>query len=114
MDIKKIIVIDGSAGGIQAATQLAAKIPPDLPVTIFVVIHMAKTSSAEIILQQLQNNSSYKCVIPKDNEAIKYGHLYLAPPDLHLLIKRDVIRLIKEPHETAGGYQLMYCSAWQR
>jgi len=97
--LKKIIVIGASAGGIKALTDLISVIPGNLPTAIFIVLHLSKKSSSEIILQHLAKFTDYKCKVAVDNEAIMPGVIYIPPPDFHLVLKRDVIRLTKGPHE---------------
>jgi two-component system chemotaxis response regulator CheB len=99
MEIKKVIVIGASAGGIKATVTLLEKIPKDLPIALFVVIHLAKISMPEIILQQLQKATTYKCRIPGNEEPIEAGYLYLAPADKHLLIDKTTVRIIMGAHE---------------
>jgi two-component system chemotaxis response regulator CheB len=99
MDIKNIIVIGASAGGIKAIYQLIERIPPDLPLAIFIVIHISKNSQPDIIAQQLQKKTAYTCLMAQDNEEIKSGHIYLAPTNHHLLVKKGYMRLIDGPHE---------------
>ncbi|MDB5111599.1 MAG: Protein-glutamate methylesterase [Mucilaginibacter sp.] len=99
MEIKNVIVIGASAGGIKAVTELISKIPENLPVALFVVIHMAKNSHPDVIIHQLQKKTSYHCTLSQDGEDIKAGYLYMAAPDQHLLVKPGLIRLIKGAHE---------------
>ncbi len=40
-----------------------------------------------------------QAIHPKDGEAIQQGRIYVAPPDLHLLVKRGYIHLARGPHE---------------
>jgi len=58
MDIKNIIVIGASAGGIKAVTELAGKLPENLPVALFVVIHISRNSQPEVIVSILQKKNS--------------------------------------------------------
>jgi two-component system chemotaxis response regulator CheB len=99
MNIKNIIVIGASAGGIKAIYQLIEKIPPDLAVAMFIVIHISKNSRPDIIAEQLQKKTAYTCLMAEDNELIKSGHIYLAPTNRHLLVKNGFMRLIDGPHE---------------
>jgi two-component system chemotaxis response regulator CheB len=99
MDIKNIIVIGASAGGIKAVYQLIETIPPDLPVAMFVVIHISKNSQPDIIAQQLQKKTVYTCLMAQNNEPVKSGHIYLAPTNHHLLLKNGYMRLTDGPHE---------------
>jgi two-component system chemotaxis response regulator CheB len=98
-DIKNIIVIGASAGGFRAINQLIANIPDQLPTAIFVVMHMGKQSMPEIILQHIQKNTGFSCVLPSHGDPIKKGHLYIAPRDCHMLLTKGVIHITKGPHE---------------
>jgi two-component system chemotaxis response regulator CheB len=99
MEVDKVVVIGASAGGLKAVYQLVGNLPPDLPLTIFVVIHMSKHSQPDVIVQQLQKSTSYKCAVATDGLPIEMGSIYLAPADSHLLIKRGKMRLGHGPHE---------------
>ncbi len=99
MELKNLIVMGASAGGFQAVSELVKKIPGNLPIAIFVVIHLSKSSSSEVLINLLTKNTSYKCKVPNDKEPILPGHLYLAPPDYHLFISSENIRVIKGAHE---------------
>jgi two-component system chemotaxis response regulator CheB len=99
MEVEHIIVIGSSAGGIKAVDQLLGKLSPDLPVAIFVVIHMSKYSQADILRRQFQRNTTYECLIAADGQLITAGKIYLAPADRHLFIKPNTIRLTNGPHE---------------
>lgn len=97
--VKKIIVIGASAGGFDAVTELISAFPADMEAAVFVVLHLSKTSAGKIILQHLQKYSAFTCTMPANNEAIKCGHLYLAPPDCHMMIKKDSIVIHNGPQE---------------
>jgi two-component system chemotaxis response regulator CheB len=99
MEVKNIIVIGLSAGGIKAVDQLFGKLSPGLPVAIFVVVHMSKHSQADILCRQFQRSTSYECLVAADWEPITAGKIYLAPADRHLFIKPGSIRLTDGPHE---------------
>jgi two-component system chemotaxis response regulator CheB len=99
MELKRIVVIGASAGGIKAINQFVSNLPADLELAIFIVIHMSKMSRADIIQQQLQKNTSYNCLVANDGEEIKAGNIYLSPADVHLLIKPGVMYLVRGPHE---------------
>lgn len=98
-DIKYIIVIGASAGGFKAVTELISRLPPDLPTAIFIVMHLARSSSPEIIRNYLEKFSGYDCRIATDDEPITRGRIYLAPADFHMIIKKDRLHLTKGPHE---------------
>lgn len=99
MEINAVVVIGGSAGGYQAVADLMAIVPPDLDAAFFVVVHIARKSVGTVLEQYIQKHTSYKCSIAKDNEEIKKGHLYVAAPDFHLIVKNGYMRVIRGPHE---------------
>jgi two-component system chemotaxis response regulator CheB len=99
MEIKKIIVIWASAGGIKAVTQLVSTLPAELPVAVLIVLHMSKHSQADVIVNQMQKLTAYKCLVAHNDLDIQAGHIYLAPADQHLLLKPGKIRLHFGPHE---------------
>ncbi|RYY28045.1 MAG: chemotaxis protein CheB [Sphingobacteriaceae bacterium] len=98
-EIKYIIVIGASAGGFTAITELVSRLPPKLPTAIFIVLHLAQTSSAEVICRHLAKSTTYECRVAKNDEPILAGKIYIAPPDYHLLLTKHHLRLRKGAHE---------------
>jgi two-component system chemotaxis response regulator CheB len=99
MEVKFVIVIGSSAGGIKAVNQLIGKLPQNLPVAIFIVIHLSKNSQADILRQQFQRNTTYECQIAADGQPITAGKIYIAPANRHLFIKPNIVRITNGPHE---------------
>jgi len=97
--IKKIIVIGASAGGMQATAQLLSKLDPELDVSVFVVLHVAKHAMGEVITHYMQKHTTIPCSIAINNEPIKSRHIYIGPPDRHLIIKPGVILINDGPSE---------------
>jgi two-component system chemotaxis response regulator CheB len=93
-----IIVIGASAGGVEALTKLIKELPSDLPAALFVVLHVPEKGSS-VLPQILNRAGKLKADHFKDGEEIKYGHIYVAPPGNHLLVKRGHICLKPGPRE---------------
>ncbi|XWK87127.1 MAG: chemotaxis protein CheB [Phormidium sp.] len=93
-----IIVIGASAGGVETLTKLVRTIPADIPAAIFVVVHISP-HSVSLLPKILQRCSSIPISHAKDGEAIKPGHIYVAPPNFHLLVKQEYIKLTHGPKE---------------
>jgi two-component system chemotaxis response regulator CheB len=94
-----IIVMGASSGGIQALIEVVSGLPKNLPAALFVVLHVPARSKSE--LPQILNRAGplpAKHAI--DNEAIVPGRIYVAPPDLHLLLKDGRTRLVRGPKES--------------
>jgi two-component system chemotaxis response regulator CheB len=98
MKVHDIIVIGSSTGGIEALPQVIGSLPKDLPASVFVVQHIAPSSKG-YLAKILDRTSQLRVVEATDNEKIQRGHVYVAPPDLHLLIKDHHIRVVRGPKE---------------
>jgi two-component system chemotaxis response regulator CheB len=99
MEVKNLVVIGASAGGINALIQLVGNLPAGLPIAVFVVIHMSKQSQAGIITNRLQKSTPYNCRVAENDTTIEAGHIYLAPTDWHLFLKPGKMLLLHGPHE---------------
>lgn len=98
---RDIIVIGASAGGVEALTRLASELPPDLPAAVFVTLHFPR-STPSVLPRILGRAGPLPALHPVDGEPIRHGHLYVAPPDFHLLVRPDVIRLVRGPTENGN------------
>lgn len=94
-----IIVIGASAGGIEAVEGLLGFLPSNLPAAIFVVIHIPpdNPSSLPKIFQRSTKLKVQQGI--SDGEPIRNGWVYVAPPDLHLTIEKNRVRLARGPKE---------------
>src|SRR5690349_3262216 len=90
-----IIVMGASAGGLEALDRVIGGLPALLPVSSFVVQHMAPESTGDALLQRLARHKSFKCKLARDGESFKAGSLYIAPADYHLLVKKKTVLVTK-------------------
>ena len=93
-----IFVIGASAGGIEALTRLVRTLPASFPGTLFVVLHLPAESPSFLPLI-LSRSGPLKATHPKDRERISPGHMYVAPPDYHLLVESGYVRIVRGPKE---------------
>ena len=96
---RDIIVIGASAGGYEALKILVSGLPANLPASVFVVWHMAPEIRESVLPYALQKAGKLPAKQAVDGEAIKTGQIYVAPPDFHLLLETDRIRVTKGPKE---------------
>ena len=94
-----VIVIGTSAGGMAALTRLIAHLPATLPAAVLVVQHLARDSNADVLVARLATHTALTCHVATDHAPLLAGHLYLAPPDRHLLLKENQLLVTKGPHE---------------
>jgi two-component system, chemotaxis family, protein-glutamate methylesterase/glutaminase len=95
---RDIVVIGASTGGLQAVLELLAPLPVDLAAAIFIVVHTAPEGSG-LFADILERNGTWNVGYATDLEEIRHGRVYVAPPDRHLLIKRDRVRVTPGPKE---------------
>lgn len=93
-----IIVIGASTGGVEALSTLARSLPRDVPAALFVVVHIpAQAPSALPTI--LERSGPLPARHAVDGEPIQPGRIYVAPPDLHLLVESGRVRLMRGPKE---------------
>lgn len=98
---RHIIVIGAFAGGVEALTTLVRDLPPAISAAIFVTIHFPPDTSSALA-RILRRAGSLNAVHATDGQAIAEGTIFLAPPDNHLLLFRDSMRLYRGPRENGN------------
>jgi two-component system chemotaxis response regulator CheB len=95
---RDVIVIGASAGGVQALQSLVSQLPPELPASVLVVLHLmsAGTSVLDSILGRAGQLPATQA---RDGERLERGHIYCAPPDFHMLLRGSAIHLSAGPRE---------------
>lgn len=81
-----LVVVGASWGGLQALRWLLEGLPGDFPTPLVVAQHRANDSS-DVMVRMLRGHSSLAISEASDKDAIEPGHVYIAPPDYHLLIE---------------------------
>jgi len=90
-----LVVVGVSSGGLHALQTLLAGLPGDFPWPLAVVQH--RTLDADDTLARLlQTRTVLPVTDVLDKEPIQPGHVYLAPPDYHLLVEAGWFALSKD------------------
>ncbi len=96
---KRCIVIGASAGGFEVVVDnIVAQLPADLPVPVFLVMHVPAYSPS-YMPEILNKAGPLPAVHPKDGTKIEPGHIYVAPPDHHLLLDDGYVAVKRGPKE---------------
>ncbi|WP_018622195.1 chemotaxis protein CheB [Spirosoma luteum] len=95
---RDIIVIGASAGGVYALKELVMALPASFPASIFVVLHKSATEPS-YLPQILSQAGQLPADHPEDGTSIQSGHIYIAPPDRHLLLEPGRVLVRKGPKE---------------
>lgn len=99
--VKSIVAIGTSTGGPKALQEVIPLIPPDVESAFLVVQHMP-AGFTKSLAKRLDSMSGVNVKEAEDNEVIKNAHVYIAPGDYHMTIKKTGdslyrIKLTKDP-----------------
>lgn len=89
-------VVGASAGGVEALRELVAQLPGDYKGALLVVLHVAPMGTS-VLPQILSRAGELTATHAEDGEEIKAGHIYVAPPDKHLLVSNGRLSLDRGP-----------------
>jgi len=88
-----IVVIGASAGGLPPLRYLVEALPIPCAASIFVVMHIGANRSS---LPALLTRPGLPSEFAQDGTLIESGHLYIAPPDQHMVLEPGWIRLNRD------------------
>jgi two-component system chemotaxis response regulator CheB len=95
---RQIIVIGGSSGALRPLQHILKALPADLPAAVFAVLHVAPYGGTGLF-DHLARLTPMKSVVGQDGDPLENGKIVFAPPDNHLVIKSDHIRVVRTPRE---------------
>jgi two-component system chemotaxis response regulator CheB len=99
MASRDLIVVGASTGGVEALVELAGGLPPGFPASVLVVCHFPP-GSRSILPEILSRAGPLPAGHPVDGEPVLPGHIYVAPPDQHMVVgSGGRIRLTREARE---------------
>ena len=93
-----VIAIGASAGGIEILFELVADLPRELDASVFVVVHML-SGHASTLPELLAERGAMSASHPLHGEPIRPRHIYVAPPDNHLLLRSGTMEVVRGPKE---------------
>lgn len=97
MPRRSVVVIGASAGGIEALRELLKPLPQTFDAAILIVLHTS--SHASSLAAILQRATELPVSYAQDWEPIEKAHVYIAPPDFHLIVEGNLLRVIQGPRE---------------
>ena len=81
----RVVVIGASWGGLNALTIIVAGLARDFVTPVVVVQHRAKESDG-LLAELLQDHTHLRVCEVDDKQPVAASHVYIAPPDYHLLL----------------------------
>lgn len=84
----KLIVLCASAGGLNALSTILSALSANLPAAIAIVQHIAPKYPSHLA-DILSRRTALKVKQAAAEDVLRPGHVYIAPPDRHLLVNPD-------------------------
>jgi len=81
----EVVAIVASAGGLKAISALLAALPRDFPAPILIVQHLSARQPS-LMAEILTRRTALSVTQAVDGEKLRPAHVYLAPPDKHLIV----------------------------
>jgi two-component system, chemotaxis family, protein-glutamate methylesterase/glutaminase len=95
---RDIVTVAASAGGLEPLRTLLAGLPAGLPAAVLVVLHIPATGG-RALASILDRAGVLPAATGVDGEALRPGRVYVAPPDLHLLVAGGLVRTSRGPRQ---------------
>lgn len=95
---RDIAVVGASGGGVEALQRLVAGLPADYPGTLFVVLHIP-SDSPSVLARILDRAGPLPARTAVDGSGFQRGEIWVAPPDRHLVLEPERMRLAVGPRE---------------
>jgi two-component system chemotaxis response regulator CheB len=92
-----IVVIGASAGGVAALLEISSQLPRFFPAPVCIVQHVG--SNPSLMPELLRYRGPNHAMHVEDGQRLTSGTLFVAPPDHHLLVDGDTLRLTHGPKE---------------
>jgi two-component system, chemotaxis family, protein-glutamate methylesterase/glutaminase len=96
---KFIVVIGGSAGGLNALAELVQHLEKGLDVAYCIVMHLSRIGIGDFVVHRIKQVTSMDCSLAVDGAPIEKDHIYVACPNQHLLLKDGKFKLGAGPEE---------------
>jgi two-component system chemotaxis response regulator CheB len=94
--MRDLIAIGTSAGGVEALQRLVEQLPPDLPASIVIAIHLSRYSPS-VLPEILARRGKLDAVAPHEDEPLAPGRIYVVRPDRHLVVEDAKVRSVGGP-----------------
>ena len=91
-----VIVAGASAGGVQALGRLVGDLPEDFAAPVLVVLHLHPEATS-MLADILSRSGRLTATTARDCEPLHAAHIYVAPPDHHLVVEHGLVRLNRGP-----------------
>ncbi|WP_156763989.1 chemotaxis protein CheB [Mycobacterium sp. 852002-50816_SCH5313054-b] len=96
--LRGVVAIGASAGGVEALSRLASGLSADVPYAYLIVLHVP-AGAPSILARIVDRSGPLPAVTAEDGAPLLPGHIYVSPPDRHLLVADHRVVLSQGPTE---------------
>lgn len=96
--LQGVVAIGASAGGVEALSNLAAGLSPDVPYAYLMVLHVP-AGAPSILARIVDRSGPLPATAAEHGAALEPGHIYVGVPDRHLLAADRHVLLSQGPTE---------------
>jgi two-component system, chemotaxis family, protein-glutamate methylesterase/glutaminase len=89
----ELICIGASWGGLDAVGRVLSDLPDAVDLPIVLAQHRSADSQEGALAELLSSQSSRRILDAEDKMMLEAGHVYIAPPDYHLLVEHGSLAL---------------------
>lgn len=97
-ELRGVVAVGASAGGVEALTEMAANLPADLPFAVLVVLHMPP-GIPSVLARILDRAGPLPAITATDDGPLRPQCVYVCTPDRHLLVHDHRTVLSRGPTE---------------
>ena len=98
-DLRGVVAIGASAGGVEALSNLAAGLSTDLPYAYLMTLHIP-AGAPSILARIVDRSGPLPALTAEHGASLKPAHIYVARPDRHLLVADHLVVLSQGPTES--------------
>ncbi len=91
----EILFIGSSTGGPSALQSLLKQLPKDFPIPIIITQHIDKLFDKQLV-KWLDDTTEFKVSLAHNGEIPEKGHVYIAPAEKHLVIRKNADQYLME------------------
>jgi two-component system, chemotaxis family, protein-glutamate methylesterase/glutaminase len=91
-----IVALVASAGGVAAILRVLAELPASLPASIVVLLHL-NPAYRSVLGDILGRQTTLIVRQAVQGDKLRQGFVYVAPPDAHLVLEGEILRLDHGP-----------------
>jgi two-component system, chemotaxis family, protein-glutamate methylesterase/glutaminase len=94
--MQRLVAVGASTGGFQALTEILGRLPVDFSGSVAIVQHR-RADESSMLRELLAQRTRLPVIEPCHGTPLRPGHVYIAPPDYHLLVEPGLVALSIDP-----------------